>query len=75
MGKSVLEQAGEAASLAQEAFASGDPVTEIASPQLAAQLVQLVRLRETMDAAHDRECEQAAMAVVKERARSRKRRP
>lgn len=40
----LLEQSGEAAAVAREAFAAGDVVTGIAAIQLAAQLVQLARL-------------------------------
>ena len=43
--RSILEQAEEAASLAKDAFATGDLVTGIAAIQLAAQLVQLARIR------------------------------
>ena len=44
--KSVLDQAEEAAALAKDAFATGDLVTGIAALQLAAQLVQLARIRQ-----------------------------
>jgi hypothetical protein len=45
---SLLEQAGEASELAREAFASGDRVVGLAALVLAAQLIQLERIREGM---------------------------
>lgn len=42
-----LDQAEEAADLARQAFASGDLVIGIAAITLAAQLVQLARIRES----------------------------
>lgn len=44
----VLTQANEAAEIARQAFAAGDLVTGIAAIQLAAQLVQLARIFETI---------------------------
>lgn len=44
-----LEQAQEAADLAQQAFASGDIVVAIAAITLAAQLVQLAKIWERAD--------------------------
>lgn len=45
-----LQQATEATDLARAAFSAGDNVTGIAAITLAAQLLQLVRIWETIDA-------------------------
>jgi hypothetical protein len=42
----ILEQSGQAAEVARQAFDAGDVVTGIAAIQLAAQLIKLARLLE-----------------------------
>jgi hypothetical protein len=48
-GRTILDQASEAAEVARTAFATGDNVTGIAAITLAAQLVQLAKLRKTIE--------------------------
>lgn len=52
-----LKQAGEAASIARDAFADGDQVQGIAAITLAAQFIQLARIWQTI------ECSQPPLSV------------